>query len=412
MILLDFTKSELINWVESVGFPKFRGSQLYDALINGKDENSKTNLPKDMLTKVSELGIMQPIKIVQIQESKKEHNVKFLYKLNDGHLIEGMLMQYKFGNTLCVSTQVGCKMNCAFCASGLNGWLRNLSSGEILGQIVAVNSWLGGTAKERKITNVVLMGMGEPLDNYDNVVKFLKCATKESFEFSCRNISLSTCGITPKIEKLADEGLPVTLCISLHAPNDNIRKTIMPIARNYSIHAVLEAAKYYYTMTNRRIIIEYTVIKGVNDSFANAKELSELLANLPCHVNVIKLNEVKERGLKAPTQDACQQFVNTLNRFGISATTRRTLGDDIDGACGQLRNKVATNTEGGEKLSIPSHKEIQQQKNNIKTNKVSDKNKKYFDKNKKSNTISKRHGGVSESKSNKNPKQRLHRQGR
>ncbi len=340
MILLDYSHDELVNYVVSLGFPKFRGEQLYDAILNGKDINDKMNLPQDVITKISSLATMQPITIAKCQESKQEKNVKFLYKLPDGNLIEGMLMKYKFGNTLCVSTQVGCKMNCAFCASGLGGWVRNLSAGEILGQVVAVNKWLGGTYRDRKITNVVLMGMGEPLDNYDNVVKFLKLATKEGFEFSARNISLSTCGIPAKIEKLAEEGLPVTLCISLHASNDTIRRSIMPIARSYSIKAVLESAKYYYTMTNRRIIIEYTVIEGVNDTFACAKELSLVLGDLPCHVNVIKLNEVPERGLKAPTSTKCQEFVNNLNRFGVSATMRRTLGDDIDGACGQLRNKT------------------------------------------------------------------------
>ena len=408
MILLDFYKSELTNWVLSLGYPKFRANQLYDVLLSGKDVNSKTNLPKDMLEHISSLVVMQPVKIEKLQESKKEHNVKFLYKLVDGHLIEGMLMQYKFGCTLCVSTQVGCKMNCAFCASGLNGWVRNLSAGEILGQIVAVNAWLGGNATTRKITNVVLMGMGEPLDNYDNVVKFLRQATKESFNFSCRNISLSTCGIVPKIEKFADEGLPVTLCISLHAPNDRIRTSIMPIARNYNIHSILEAAQYYYTMTNRRIIIEYTVIDGVNDSFDNAKELSQLLGTLPCHVNVIRLNEVKERGLKAPTQNKCQEFVNTLNRFGISATTRRTIGDDIDGACGQLRNKVATNLPQGKKINQddkPREKNKSKDAHNRNRNDL-DKSK-HFAKTTKSNTISKR-GSKIESKSNKNTKQRLH----
>ncbi len=339
MILLDYNLSELTDWVVAMGYPRFRAEQLYNALLNGKGSNDKINLPKDMTDKLSSLAVFQPVVIDKAIESKKQKNIKFLYKLSDGNLIEGMLMQYKFGNTLCVSTQVGCKMNCAFCASGLNGWVRNLSAGEILGQVVAVNRKLGGTVSDRKITNIVLMGMGEPLDNYDNVVKFLRLVTKEGFKFSARNISLSTCGISSKIEKLADENIPVTLCISLHAPNDALRATIMPIARSYSIKSVLDSAKYYYTMTNRRIIIEYTLIDGINDKLKHAKELSEVLGKLPCHVNVIRLNEVPERGLKAPKADACKQFVGFLNRFGVSATTRRTIGDDIDGACGQLRNK-------------------------------------------------------------------------
>lgn len=249
-------------------------------------------------------------------------------------------MKYAFGNTLCVSTQVGCKMNCAFCASGLNGFVRHLSVGEILGQIVAVNRYLGGTLKDREITNIVLMGSGEPLDNFDNVKKFLKIVTSDDcFDISVRNISVSTCGIPSKIEELADLGYAVTLCLSLHASNDNIRKEIMPIARRYSIHEVIDSLKYYHTMTNRRIIIEYTLIEGVNNTIKNAKELAELLRDLPCHVNLIKLNEVDGRDLKAPSVDSCKKFMDNLNRFGVSATMRRSLGDDIEGACGQLRNK-------------------------------------------------------------------------
>lgn len=363
MILLDYNKDELTNWVVALGFPRFRGEQLYTALLNGKNSTDRMNLPKDMIGELAKLGVFQPVAIEQMQESKKEKNIKYLFKLSDGNLIEGVLMQYKFGNTLCVSTQVGCKMNCAFCASGLNGWNRNLTAGEILGQVVAVNKSLGGTVSSRKITNIVLMGMGEPLDNYDNVVKFLKNITREGFNFSARNISVSTCGIPSKIERLADENIPVTLCISLHAPNDEIRQSIMPIARNYSMKSVLEAAQYYYTITNRRIIIEYTVIKGVNDKFKDAKQLSEALGKLPCHVNVIRLNEVKERGLKAPTAETCKEFVNSLNRFGVSATMRRTLGDDIDGACGQLRNKNLNAANENIKAKSVQLKEVKSAKN-------------------------------------------------
>jgi 23S rRNA (adenine2503-C2)-methyltransferase len=250
-------------------------------------------------------------------------------------------MKYAFGNTLCVSTQVGCKMNCAFCASGLNGFVRHLSCGEILGQIVAVNRYLGGTLKNREITNIVLMGSGEPLDNFDNVKKFLKIVTSDDcFDISVRNISVSTCGIPSKIEELADLGYAVTLCFSMHASNDAIRQQIMPIARRYSIREVIDSLSYYHTMTNRRIIIEYTLIDGVNNSIKCAKELSELLAKLPCHVNLIRLNEVDGRDLKAPSVESCKKFLDNLNKFGVSATMRRSLGDDIEGACGQLRNKL------------------------------------------------------------------------
>ncbi len=347
-ILLDYDKQELYNVLGSFDMPKYRVDQLVNALYNGKDYEDNINLPKDFLNKLQSLDyVMQPIKIRKaIPSGNKDKTIKFLYDLNDGNIIEGVLMSYAFGNTLCISTQVGCKMNCAFCASGLNGFVRNLSCGEILGQIVAVNKYLGGNLKSRKITNIVLMGSGEPLDNFDNVKKFLKIVTSsECFDISVRNISVSTCGIPSKIEELADLGFAVTLCFSLHASNDATRREIMPIARRYSIAEVIEALKYYHTVTNRRIIIEYTLIEGVNNSMSNAKELSILLKNLPCHVNLIKLNEVDGRNLKSPSVDSCKKFLDNLNRFGVSATMRRSLGDDIEGACGQLRNKEL---KGGE----------------------------------------------------------------
>lgn len=339
-ILLDYTLEELQGIMLSLGEQKFRAGQLFHALHSGLNYSDKLNLPKSLIEKLEQNGfVMQPIKIVKKQVSK-DKNIKFLYSLPDGNLIEGMVMQYKFGNTLCVSTQVGCKMNCAFCASSLNGFVRNLTAGEILGQVTSANAFLGGTLKDRKITNVVLMGCGEPLDNFDNVTKFLQLVTDEKgLNISVRNISVSTCGIPRKIEALADLGYAVTLCISLHAPNDQIRQQIMPIAKKYSIHEVLESAKYYHTITNRRFIVEYTLIDGVNNKPSHAKELASLLADMPCHVNLIRLNEVKERGLKAPTLDSCNAFLTTLYKYKISATMRRTIGEDIDGACGQLRNK-------------------------------------------------------------------------
>ena len=347
-ILLDYEKTELYKALESLGEPKFRVDQLINAIYNGKNYEDKINLPKAFLEKLSGLNyIMQPIKIRKAIESKgKDKTIKFLYELHDGNIIEGVLMKYAFGNTLCVSTQVGCKMNCAFCASGLNGFVRNLSTGEILGQIVAVNRYLGGTLKDREITNIVLMGSGEPLDNFDNVKKFLKIITSDDcFNISVRNISVSTCGIPSKIEELADLGYAVTLCFSLHASNDAMRNQIMPISKRYSIREVIDSLEYYHTMTNRRIIIEYTLIDGVNNTMKCAKELSELLKNLPCHINLIRLNEVEGRDLKAPTPESCKKFLDNLNRFGLSATMRRSLGDDIEGACGQLRNKELKNNE-------------------------------------------------------------------
>lgn len=341
--LLDYTLDELYAKLEPLGEKKYRVDQLMSAVYNGKSYGDNVNLPKSFLENLKANGyVMQPIKIHKAIESKKEKGgtIKFLYELNDDNLIEGVLMKYEFGNTLCISTQVGCKMNCAFCASSLNGFVRNLTAGEILGQITAVNKYLGGTMKDRKITNLVLMGSGEPMDNFDNVKKFLELVTSDKcFNISVRNISVSTCGIPSKIEALADLGLAVTLCVSLHAPSDAIRATIMPIAKRYSIAEVIEACKYYHTLTNRRIIIEYTVIHGVNNEMKHAKMLAELLNGLPCHVNVIKLNAVDGRTLKEPSIDNCKRFVAELNKFGVSATMRRHLGDDIEGACGQLRNK-------------------------------------------------------------------------
>lgn len=352
-ILLDYEKEELIKALESLEAPKYRSEQLLNAIYNGKDYEDNMNLPKDFLQKLQNHNyILQPIKIRSTHTSKgKDKTIKFLYDLPDGNIIEGVLMKYAFGNTLCVSTQVGCKMNCAFCASGLNGFVRNLSVGEILGQIVAVNKYLEGTLKNRQITNIVLMGSGEPLDNFDNVKKFLKILTSDySFNMSVRNISVSTCGIPSKIEELADLGYAVTLCLSLHASNNSIRKEIMPIAKRFSIEEVIDSLKYYHTMTNRRIIIEYTLIDGVNNGIKHAKELSEILKDLPCHVNLIKLNEVEGRNLKAPTIENCKKFLDMLNRFGVSATMRRSLGDDIEGACGQLRNKEIKNGQVVEKV--------------------------------------------------------------
>ena len=340
--------------LESFGQPKYRVDQLVNAMYSGKNYDDKTNLPSAFLEQLHNFDyIMQPITIRKAVESKgKDKTIKFLYDLPDGNIIEGVLMRYAFGNTLCVSTQVGCKMNCAFCASGLNGFVRNLSCGEILGQIIAVNKYLGGTISDRQVTNVVLMGSGEPLDNFDNVKKFLSILTSDDcFNMSVRNISISTCGIPSKIEELADLGYAVTLCFSLHASNDAVRREIMPIAKRYSIHEVIDALKYYNTITNRRIIIEYTLIEDVNNSFKSAKELADVLNGLPCHVNVIKLNEVDGRNLKAPTMDSCKKFVDTLNRFGVSATMRRVLGDDIEGACGQLRNKELVGDKVVEKQS-------------------------------------------------------------
>lgn len=340
--LLDFTLNELESLMLSIGEPKYRASQLYNILLLGKHENDKLNIPKTLVEKLQNLGyIFQPLSIAY-QYTAKDKTTKYVFKLTDDNMIEGVLMRYKYGNTLCISTQVGCKMNCAFCASGLNGFVRNLTNGEILAQYVLVNSLLGGTIKDRQIDKIVLMGTGEPLDNFDNVTKFLRQLTDtKGFNLGVRNISISTCGLPEKIEQLADMGLNITLSLSLHASNDKIRQSIMPIAKRYTIARLFEALDYYEKMTSRRIIIEYTLIKDVNSSTACAKELANLLKGKGYHVNLIRLNEVPERGLKATSEAEANAFLNILEKAGISATIRRTTGDDVSGACGQLRNRIA-----------------------------------------------------------------------
>ena len=339
-ILQDLSLSQLEEVIASLNEPKYRAKQIYENIYLGKSLEEMTNVPKNIKESLEKDFLSEPIKIIKTLEDE-EGTKKFLYSLFDGNIIEGVLMKYKYGNTLCVSTQVGCRMGCKFCASSLNGIVRNLSAGEILGQVLCVNRLLGGTAKKREITNLVLMGSGEPLDNFHEVTKFLQLVTsKDGINFSARNISLSTCGIVPNIKKLAEIGLPIILTISLHAPNDNIRKTIMPIANKYSIKEIISASRNYFEKTGRRVIFEYALISGVNDSFECAKELASVVKGFPTHVNLIPLNEVKERGLKTVSRKNAEKFCEALKNMGVSASVRRTIGENIEGACGQLRNKV------------------------------------------------------------------------
>ena len=341
--LLDYNLNELQQLIISLDEPKYRAGQLYNILLNGKKESDKMNIPNTLVQKLSQEYYFQPLEI-EYQYTAKDKTTKYVFKLHDGNMIEGVLMRYKYGNTLCISTQVGCKMNCAFCASGLNGFVRNLTNGEILGQYVSVNTLIGGNIKDRKIDKIVLMGTGEPLDNFDNVTKFLQQITdKNGYNLGVRNISISTCGLPDKIEKLADMGLNITLSLSLHASNDKIRQQIMPIAKRYTIARLFEALDYYEKITSRRIIIEYTLIKDINSSKECAKELAQLLKGKGYHVNLIRLNEVPERGLKSTNEKEANEFLSILIHSGISATIRRTTGDDVSGACGQLRNKIAEN---------------------------------------------------------------------
>lgn len=317
----------------------FRARQIYGALMDGADFAEMTSLPKELRAFLSSECVANPVSILRVFEGKSGTK-KYLFKLEDGNLIEGVYMPHDYGDTLCLSTQIGCRMGCAFCASGLDGLLRNLTPAEMLGQVVAVNRANGGTAKKRAVTNLVLMGSGEPFDNYDNVLAFLDAVSAEGgINISERNISLSTSGLAPKIRQFADSGHKVTLSISLHAPFDALRSSLMPVNKAYPISEVIAAARYYFEKTGRRVIFEYTLIKGENDSDACAKELARLTRGFPSHVNLIRLNEVKETALKAPAMDATQAFLKKLEALSVSATIRRSLGGDVEGACGQLRRR-------------------------------------------------------------------------
>ena len=336
-IIQDYNLKELEELVAEMGEKPFRAKQLYDGIMRGHNISDIPALPKAFSEKPKEQFEDCPLEIVKTLTSS-DGTEKYLFRLADGNIIEGVFMKYKYGNTQCVSTQVGCRMGCKFCASTLGGLVRNLSSGEILSQVLKVNALHGGTPKQRQVTNVVLMGSGEPLDNYDNVIKFLRdLAAEGGINISPRNVSLSTCGLVPQMYKLAEEGLPVNLTVSLHNVTDDERARTMPIAKRYKIGEILSACTNYFKKTGRRYIFEYSLIEGENADEAHAKALIELLKGRPCHVNLIRLNEVKERKLMAASERGAQTFLKTLTDGGISATLRRRMGADIGGACGQLR---------------------------------------------------------------------------
>lgn len=341
-ILQDLSYVELEGLVLALGEKKFRAKQLYEGLMQGKAISEISSLSKPLKERLCEEYEDRPVRIKEVFHSA-DGTEKYLFEYADGNLVEGVLMKYKYGYTQCVSTQVGCRMGCKFCASTLGGLIRNLTSGEILSQILVVNALhkkdVAGQGKEaRAVTNVVLMGSGEPLDNYDEVLAFLRNVTAEGgLCISARNISLSTCGILPKMYKLADEGLPLNLTVSLHATDDEARARTMPVAKAYKIAEILKACEYYFKKTGRRYYFEYTLIEGENCDEEHAKALIELLKGKPCHVNLIRLNEVKERSLKATGDKQAYRFLGMLEKGGLSATLRRQIGVDIGGACGQLR---------------------------------------------------------------------------
>jgi len=344
-ILLDLGFEEIKNLIVALGEKSFRGGQIFKSLHLGKDFSEMTDISKDFRARLEKQYISQPCQIIKSLKSV-DGTEKFLFKLFDGNVIESVLMKYKYGYTLCVSTQVGCRMGCAFCASGLNGLVRHLSAGEILGQVISANKYVnGGIGDKRLITNVVLMGSGEPLDNYDNTVKFLHLVSeKKGINISTRNISLSTCGLVPKMKQLASENVSVNLTVSLHSPFDEERQVIMPIAKRYKISEILDACSYYFDKTGRRYYFEYTLIKNNNDGKRHADALINLLKGKPCHVNLIRLNEVKENELIAVGDKDAYRFLGMLEKGGLSATVRRRMGSDIDGACGQLRQRYLEET--------------------------------------------------------------------
>ncbi len=341
--LTGMNPAELTAWCKEQGLPGFRGKQLFRWIHQSADFDEMTNLPLALRAQLKEIAVAQPVRILEKRESALDNTVKFLFGLADGNCVEGVLMHYHHGYTLCISTQVGCRMGCTFCASTLEGCVRSLTSGEMLGEILCANRFLAG---EDKVHNVVLMGSGEPLDNYDNVMKFLRLLREEDgVNIGLRNVSLSTCGLVPRMYDLAQENLPVTLSVSLHAPNDEIRQKTMPIAKVYPMEDVLAACRNYIDKTGRRVIFEYALVGGVNCEEKHAVELASRLRGMQCHVNLIPLNVVEERHLQGVTEQTVRRFMEKLESLHISVTRRREMGDDIEGACGQLRRKTLKSME-------------------------------------------------------------------
>ena len=334
--LKSMTAEELAEQLKILGQPAFRAKQVYTWLHKGiRSYEEMTNVPQALRDLLSEKFPLLPPRVVRKQESAKDGTIKYLWELSDGNCVETVLMRYHYGNTVCISTEVGCRMGCAFCASTLGGLVRKLEPFEMVDQVLftQVDSGL-------PISHIVLMGIGEPLDNFENVMRFLELINSpEGMNISMRHISLSTCGLVPGIDRLAEQKLQLTLSVSLHAPTDEIRDTIMPVNKAYPTQELLQACRRYYEKTGRRISFEYAMIDGVNDTPEAAKILLKRLKGLPAHMNLIPLNHVEESPLKPSTRQAIQRFQTILEEGGVPATVRRTLGGDIDASCGQLRRK-------------------------------------------------------------------------
>ena len=343
----SMTAAELEAFVvSSLHEKKFRAAQLYDWMHVklAKDFDSMTNLSKSLREKLEESAVLTTLKKVQCLVSEIDGTRKYLFELSDGNIIESVLMRYKFGNSVCISSQAGCRMGCKFCASTLDGLARSLTAAEMLDEVYSIQRDIG-----ERISNIVIMGSGEPLDNYDNVVRFLRLVSDEKgLNISQRNLTMSTCGLVPEMYKLADENLQITLAISLHAVTDERRRQLMPIANRYSIDELLRACAYYYEKTNRRLTFEYSLVGGVNDSEDEAKALARLLKGLNCHINLIPVNPVKERDFKQSDALSVQKFKNKLEKYGGNVTIRREMGRDIQAACGQLRKSYTDKLCGKE----------------------------------------------------------------
>lgn len=335
--LKGMTVQELEEFMVELGEPGYRAKQIFKWIYKGTTQfESMTDLPKELIHKLNDKSRIGQIKIHKKFESSLDNTVKYVFLLEDGNMVEGVKMEYTFGLSACVSSQVGCRMGCAFCASTIGGMVRNLTGGEMADEVLTIQKDTG-----KKVSRVVVMGSGEPLLNYDELMRFLYLLNSpHAFNISFRRITISTCGIVPEIIRLADEGIPVTLAVSLHAPDDNLRNRIMPVNRNYPILQLLDACKYYIIKTKRRVTFEYALISGVNDTIECAQKLSRLLKGMLCHVNLIPLNPIKEKGFQKSEPRRVAAFEKILAEYGISTTVRRKMGADIEAACGQLRRSI------------------------------------------------------------------------
>lgn len=340
----NLTKKELNEAMEALGEKSFRAKQIYEWLHVklARSTEEMTNVSKTLRAKLDEKYNCEGLKIVEVQSSQIDSTKKFLFGLPDGNVIESVWMKYRDWNSVCISSQVGCKMGCRFCASTLDGCVRSLTAGEMLDEVYSIQRYTG-----ERVSNIVVMGSGEPMDNYDNIVKFVHMISNEDgLHISQRNLTVSTCGIVPKMYDLAEEHLEITLALSLHAPTDEKRRLLMPIANKYSLKEVIGACRNYFNKTGRRITFEYALVAGNNDTDEDASELSALIGDLNCHVNLIPVNPIKERDFKRSNLKAITRFKNKLEKNKINVTIRREMGSDIDGACGQLRRKHMEENSG------------------------------------------------------------------